>query len=436
MNTGRISILAISLLTLSGMTAQAQAPLRHSVNAAQFLGPNFMQSPYHRVHPLALSDGSLLSYVIETPYERVVVTGTEQAKRRIHEIHATAILRQRSTGGAILGSAKHRTTNLVKTPFRIGKTLVNRAGDISNVEDAVLFIPEQVGSAAGSLLHGVGELGVTAARITKGAGRTKCYGFDCVEKAGEGIWSGFNSLTGKHKASRRLHAEFGTDPQTDNKAYRKEINRLAYANSYTGTALKIGVGQAGVDYLSPAVRGVGYVNNAEFVGGYQDANRQKKFEKSTYRAWGANPRAVDDIFNNKAFTKLTRRRLFNALNVIPDKRFSVRLLHDIANSPNRSYTQSQLALYDYIASLTMRGHIGAYINTAPKPLIALKDGTVILPLYSDYLANSPQLTMTLQSLATQNRQSALHILGHASPEVKQTAQRMGVQVIEWPGRRI
>lgn len=433
---GRISLLAAGFMTLSGLAAHAQTPPTRTVDAAQFLGAEFMQSPYHRVEPRAVSDGYMLRYAIETPYERTVVTGTEQAKLRIHEIHATEMLRQRSTTGAILGSAKDRTTNLVETPYRIGKTVVNRAGEISDVEDAVLFIPEQVGGVAGNLLHGVGELGVTALRITKGAAGTKCSGFGCVEKAGEDIWSGFNSLAGKHNASRRLHAEFGTDPQTDNKAYRKQIDRLAYANAYTGTTIKLSAGQAGIDVISPAFTGVGYVNNAEFVGGYEDAHRQRNREKDAYRSWGANPQAIEGLFKNDAFTKLSRRRLFKALDVIPDKPFAVRLLHDVADSPDRSYTQSHLALYDFIAALTLRGKVAAYINTAPKPLIVSKNGTVMLPLYSDYLGNSPQLTSALQSLAANNRQSALHVLGYASPEAKQTAKRMGVQVIEWPDRGI
>ena len=98
-------------MTLSGVTAHAQTAPARMVDAAHFLSAEFMQSPYHRVEPQAVSDGYLLRYTIETPYERVIVTGTEQAKLRIREIHATEALRQRSTGGAILGSAKDRTTN-------------------------------------------------------------------------------------------------------------------------------------------------------------------------------------------------------------------------------------------------------------------------------------------------------------------------------------
>ena len=143
----------ISVAAAFGSVASAQAPANVPVNAAQFLGAEFMESPHHRVAPQAISDGYLLRYEIETPYERMSVIGTEQTKIRIREIHATELLRQRSTGGEILGSAKDRTTNLVETPYRIGKTLVNRADDISNVGDAVLFVPEQIGHAAGNLLR-------------------------------------------------------------------------------------------------------------------------------------------------------------------------------------------------------------------------------------------------------------------------------------------
>ena len=431
---GRKSLSAISIIAFSAATAHAQPYPQHTVDAAKFLGFEYMQSAHHRVAPLALSDGHMLRYSIETPYEQLVVTGTEQTKQRIHEIHATEALRQRSTGGAIVGAAKDRTTNLVKTPYRIGKTLVNRASDISNVEEAVLFIPKQVGQVASGLIDGVGELGVTALRITKGAAGTECSGFNCVEKAGEDIWSGVNSLAGKHNAARRLHAEFGTDPQTKNNAYRKQINRLAYANAYTGTTVKLGTGQAGIDYLSPAFIGVGYINNAEFVGGYKDAHRQRNHEKNSYKAWGTDPRMVEYLFENDAFTQRNRRRLFTALDAIPDKDLAVTLLHDIADSPNGSHTKSHLALYDHISALAVRGEITGYIYDDPWPLIASNDGTLILPIYSDYLQHTPELIAELKKLKQRNGQSALHVLGYASPEVKQGVRQLDIQVVEWPGR--
>jgi hypothetical protein len=114
------------------------------------------------------------------------------------------------------GAAKDRTSNLVTTPYRLSKDLVDHAGDISGAEDALLFVPQQVGGIVGDLLSGVGELTVTGVRISKGVAGTACSGLGCVEKARDDIWSGVNSLAGKHNAARRLHREFGTDPGTDN----------------------------------------------------------------------------------------------------------------------------------------------------------------------------------------------------------------------------
>ena len=422
--------------TAQTYTAQTNAAQINTtqVNAAQFLGAEYMQSPHHRVLPQAISDGVMLTYTIDTPQQQVSITGTEQAKIRIHEIHATETLRQRSTGGAILDSAKDRTTNLVETPYRIGKTLVNRAGDISNVEEAILFVPEQVLDTAGNLLSGVGELGVTAVRVAKGAAGTKCSGLKCIEKAGSDIWSGVNSLAGKHNASRRFHAEFGTDPQTDNKAYRKQIDRLAYANSYTGTTIKLGAGQAGIEYLSPAFTNVGYVNNAEFVGQYEDAHRQKKHEKVILESWGADPQAIDNFYANTAYTKANRRRLFRALNTLQDKPFAVTLFYGASDIDQRYEADSHVLTYEYIASLAANDEVAAYIANSADPLIALRNGTVILPIYADYLTWSPQLENSLQNLSHSGQRGSLHVLGYAGPRVKQLATQRGIQVVEWPGR--
>ena len=166
------------------------------------------------------------------------------------------------------------------------------------------------------LAKGFEEFGVTIIRISKGAASTKCSGYTCVKKAGTDIWSGFNSLAGKHNASRRLHSEFNTDPETNNKVYRKQIDRLAYANAYTGTTIKLGAGQAGIDYLSDAFMGVGYYNNAEFIVSYEDAHRQRNNEKEILKGWGADTNLVNFFYKNKTYTKKYRRRLFKSLDTI------------------------------------------------------------------------------------------------------------------------
>lgn len=427
--TGCVSTLSISEVpiteTENAKTAQPQ------LDAERFLGADNMQSSSHRVAPQATLQGYMLSYIIETSNEHFVVMGTEQAKTLIREIHATDVLSQRSTAATILNSAKDRTTNLVETPLRLGKTLVSRASEINDVGDAVLFVPDQVGQAMGELLGGVGELAVTGVRVSVGAAGTDCSGLDCVGKAGSDIWSGVNSLAGKHNVSRRLHSEFGTDPETQNESYRRQINRLAYADSYTSTTIKLGAGQAGINYISPAFTGVGYYNNAEFIGQYEDARRQRNAEKKILLSWGADLRSVDGFYQNKAFTKQSRRRFFKALEAIPDKIFSAESLKDAANVQERYKANSLLVTYEYIATLAMNGDVAEYVQDDLGPLIISNDGALIFPLYANYLAWTPQLHSILQSLAKRSDKSAIHVLGFVGADVNQKALPMGVDVVEF-----
>jgi hypothetical protein len=420
-------------VTSSAIMADAfDRSAQRTVDAAQFLGADVLQGPSHRVLPEAVLDGNFIRYNIETSDETMVITGTEQAKIRIREIYATETLKTRSTVGTMLNAVKDRTSNIVETPIRVGATLAERADDVRNVEDAVLFIPKQVGHAAGNLIDGVGELAVTGVRISRGAAGTQCSGVACVNKAGQDIWSGVNSLAGKHNAVRRLHSEFGTDPETENQSYRREVDRVAYADAYVSTSIKLGMGQAGIDYVSPAFTGVGYYNNGEFVGQYEDARRQRNREKEALLGWGAAPSSVEAFYQNRAFTKQNRRRLFAALDIIPDKTFALELFHQSAGIDERHEADSRVAVYAYIAKYEADGDISSYIGTAPAPLFVTADGRHILPVYSDYLTWRPKLENELRRLKSLGQRPMLHVLGAVDEAVTTRAAELSVEVVTVP----
>lgn len=403
-----------------------------TVDAAQFLGVDALQGPSHRVLPDAVLVGHFIRYNIETSDETMVITGTEQAKMRIREIYATQTLKNRSTVGTMLSAVKDRTANIVETPIRVGATLAERANDVRNVEEAVLFIPKQVGHAAGNLIDGVGELAVTGVRISRGAAGTQCAGFGCVNKAGQDIWSGVNSLAGKHNAVRRLHSEFGTDPETENQSYRREVDRVAYADAYVSTSIKLGMGQAGIDYVSPAFTGVGYYNNGEFVGQYEDARRQRNREKAALLTWGADPNSVEAFYQNRAFTKQNRRRLFAALDAMSDKKFALELFHQSAGIDERHEADSRVAVYAYIAKYEADGDVSSYVGTAPAPLFVNADSRHILPVYSDYLTWTPKLEGELRRLKTLGERPMLHVLGAVDEAVSTRASELSVEVVMVP----
>ncbi len=419
-------VLSAYIVTSERAWAELAAPV--TVDAKTFIGSEFMQSPYHFVAPNALSNGVMLTYIIETPMECMSITGTEQARTRIKEIHAAAILRRRSTPGAILGAAKDRTTNLIETPYRVSKSIIDKGTKINSVTDAVLFLPEYALHVTTQLIEGVKELTVTGVRVSKGAANTQCSGLGCIEKAGADVWSGVNSLAGKHNASRRIHAEFGTDPDTRFQSYRRQVDRLAYAEGYTSTTIKLGAGNAGIDYLSPAFTNVGYYNNGEFVSYYEDAHRQRNKEKKALISWGASPQTVNNFYKNRIYTKIQKRRMFKALSSLPNEKFRTKLFLEASQVKSRDAALPTLRKHEYFAMLSEQEQIERYISSEFKPMVILKNQTLILPIYADYLTWNKDLKILINKLAKGTRPKSIHVLGYATPEVTRNSQKKGIVI--------
>lgn len=430
-----IKSLSLSLFALSicivPVAAQAQSGMLSSVQAVDFLGPDWMQGPFHTVSAEATRQGNLLVYSIQTPQGEQRVQGTVATRERIREITATETLRQRSTSGTILESAGGRMLNVVGTPVRVVGNLGSKAKDISSVEEGVLFLPKEVVGASGEIINGVGELAVTGHRIVTSAASTKCEGFQCVEKAGEDIWSGFNSLMGKHNSARRLHSEFGTDPQTDNKDLRRQIDRLAYAESYTATTVKLGVSNAGIEYLSPAMAGVGWYNNGEFVGGYEDAHRQRNFEKETYLSWGASPDLVEKLYRSRNFTKIQRRQLFAALQNIEDNAMRLRFLSETGFIEDRVRARILLAQAMDLGALSQNGRVSAYISNADDLLYLDERGHKTALVYADFIDWSESNKKRVASDRAQGVK-ALRVLGRVSSTFVKEAAHFGISVEQVP----
>ncbi len=425
------TIIGLALGLGASLTAMANP---YQVPAQDFLGAEWMQSPIHRVAPMAQNNGSVNSYSIETPDQVYTVHGTEQARTLIREIHAAHQLRQRSTTGAVVKSIKNRSANMVTTPLRTVKSIGGRLNRVESFEDAAFFIPQTVGEVGGTLMNGVGEMAVTGARIAKGAAGTRCDSFgNCAADAGKDVWSGVNSLVGKHNASRRLHASLGTSPETQNKALKREINRLSYAEAYTGTAFKFGVPAAGLNYVSDYQRGIGWYNNTEFVAGYEDAHRSRNRDKASLETIGVPAQTVDALYANQAFSKTDRTALISAINGIGHSAYTAGFVQDATAASSPYMAKTKVELYKYFAHLAQTGQIADFIN-GPSTMIQLRNGALILPLKVDYLQWTPQSRQAAEFLAQTakggQKPAELHVLGSASPEFKTNVGRMGVKVVD------
>lgn len=412
------------------------------VPAQDFLTPDLMRSSLHQVNTQAYNDGYANNYEITTPHHVYVVQGTRQAIDLIYEIDATERLRQTPTLAAAGKSFKDRTTNLVQTPYRAiagGKARyadAQAAQDKSGVGRSLKSVSSGFGSVFAQLGNGMRELGTTGVRIVSSASGTKCSGFNCISKAGGDVWSGFNSLVGKHAAAKRMHQRIGTDPYSDNQVLQREVSRLAYAESYTGTGYKFGIGAAGIPVVSILAKGVGYYNNTEFVAQYEDAHKRRKAERKLLKNWGVDKEAITSLYRNPVFTHTTRTRLVMTLAKIGSQDMRVKLAEQASISTTRYIGESKLAVYEYLAKLDQGGTISGFVQNAPMAIAVRNNDTLILPFAVDYLQWTQEVAGPIQSFAnlvgnpTPYRHAEIHIRGTASSLFKDNARKLGLSVVE------
>ena len=407
------------------------------VDAASFLGADLMQSPLYRVEPEAWNDGYANTYRITTPKYTYVVQGTQQARIRLREIEATEMLKQKSTAGMAGKAVVERTLNLAATPARAVQGAVDRFGAAENVGDALMVVPSGAAEIVGNLAVGLKELGATGWRITTSAAGTKCQGLGgCVSKAGEDIWSGVNSVVGKHAAAQEIHTALGTNPYSQNKVLQRQVDRLAYADAYVSTAVKIGYTWSGVDILDPLATGVGYYNNGEFVAAYEDAHKGRNREKALLRGWGVSDDDVVKLYASDAFTHISRTQLAKAVSTFGTNDYKARMIREAASSPTRFVAEARVQVFQYLAEMSGSGRIKAFVADLPSAVALDTDGTLILPFAADYLRWTPELAPTITNLSaltgpgTNYPGASIHVLGQASPMFKSRAEALSVRVME------
>lgn len=406
--------------------------------AADFLGAEILQSPLHSVDPQAYNDGFANSYLITSDNATFVVQGTDNARARVLEIAATEKLREKTTVHAIGNALGERGVNLVETPIRAFNGGRDQVSDVSGWKEAGLLVPAGLGNVIKGLAGGIKELGVTGLRITRGAAGTKCSGVGgCVSKASSDVWSGVNSIVGKHEAARRAHASVGTDPYGDNPVLNREVDRISYAEAWTGTSFKLGVTRAGIPFLSGYTSDVGYYNNAEFVSQYEDADRRKNAEIATLQSWGASVEITDRLYNNAAYSPVQRTYMLEALSALGAPQYRVSFLDDASQAPNRFAAQGKLKIAQYFAALASSGEVTGFVENTSLALAISRDGALIMPFVADYLRWSDQIAAPLRDYAALRAPSAnlgkapeLHVLGRADPEFVRRAQSIGLNVIQ------
>lgn len=408
------------------------------VPAVDFLGQDLMKSDLHEVQDQAWNDGYTNTYKIITDKHVYYAQGTQMAKKRIHEIEAIEVLRKQTPFHAAGGTILDRSANLVETPIRAIAGARTRNEEATTINDKLMLVPTGIGGVLQNLAGGLKQIGVTGVRITKGVGGTRCSSIgQCVGKAGRDIWSGMNSITGKHQASRLVHRTVGTDPYTDNKVLQNHVDKLAYTNAYTGLGFKFGLANAGIAFVSPYVTGVGYYNNVEFFSQYEDAEVRRNLEKEMLlNEWGLEQSVIDSFYGNKNFTDTTRTLFLQAATKLSSPDTRIAAISDAADSDTRYVAESKLNIYQYLASMEETGNVDGYVESTTSPIAALNSDTLVLPFTGDYISWTDEIAVPVTRFAEltgpgkQYSNAEIHVLGLSSPQFKQKSQALGLRVIE------
>lgn len=432
MNVLRQTYLAL-ILSL-GWAATCNATPQNTLNAQDFLGAEWMQGPYHRVAPQTINNGQINQYIIETNHGQFTIDGTDQARAFIQEMNAVETLKEKSVVGAAGNAVRRRVVSLIETPIEVVEGVGNRIDTVDSVEDAVLLLPRTGIDIGGQLLNGAGEMVYTGNRIVRKAGGSvsggaKCDGFlNCLSEAGEDVFSGFNSVVGKHSTARRIHAKLGTDKHTRNPYLKKEVDRLSYVESYANTAIRFLAPPTSIDELETYRSVVGNYNGGELVSNYKDAFKPRNEQRDRLIARGVDAELLAKFKDNDNYTKSERLALLGSLETFGPQINLKALIKDAVNADSYYSAQSFVEQYAHLATINAERGIANFEGMA-MPVAMTADGSYIVTLKADYLDLSAESEVLLAEVA-QKPNSELHILGHTSDDFKSRAQDQRIRVLE------
>jgi len=226
--------------------------------------------------------------------------------------------------------------------------------------------------------------------------------------------------------ARKLHAEFGTDDETQNKILQREVDRLSYTRAYTKTGIRLFLPDKGVETLDDYLDAVGFYNNGETVAHYTDRHRPREDQKERLEDRGLPRELIRTFYRNPSFTNRGRISLVDSL-----ERFGHEAnIEPIIERASLVTTQYEAAAFEhryrYLAAVFATNNFQAFNDTS---IMTTQDGRHIQTIMADYLNWAPMTENMTQNLSS-FRNSEIHVLGLASPEFKRSAHSKGVRVFE------
>ncbi len=380
----RLLAAPILAMALGGLAPTEPYESLPALEASEFLAPDLIEGPNHRVDPKAVSDDIFVRYTLTSPLGTFSAESTPLAAVRIREIRAIAELKKVDRLGVAAGAtvdslaamgtgAFHAVTNPVETVKGIGDGIGRLFGQIGRGADRA---KEQVEKKS----------------TPKPGEPTPTTGRQAV-RAGAGVAS---EVLGVTPAMRRWAKKLQIDPYTRNAVLRKELSEVATydaAGRFARVIIPLGV-------VGSVLGTTAVVNDLVWS---KDPDELVTLNESRLKALGMTPKQSSD-FRLSPFYNLTSQTYvvsaLDSLNGVPGRSaFLARAATAETEAEARFYVDSALMMQLFDRS----DPILSISEDLPGACVSGKSGRFVCLYAFDYLVWTEDVAVEIDRITARAR---------------------------------
>lgn len=320
-----------------------------SLKSSDFLAPEWLSSDLHKIAPEARFEQALIVFSITSAHGTEEVAGIEMTKRRVREIHATEVLREKRLAGAAV-------EGITDEGISTAKTLVGAA---KKPVQTIFNIPKGLTSIAKRSASSVENQVKTGGNYTGGP-----------------IKDWFKVSEPKLDLAREL----GVDPYSDYEPLQKQLGRLAGTSAVSGIGLRLIVPGDGIIAAADAGEAASKLNDV-----YRTLPSQLFQENvKMLEELGIPKERASQFLASDVYSPADQSVIIRSLAEIKPAQGVDAYLDAAQAAPDQAhgfmFRRSTELLLAYHRAGNAVSAVGAFGNF---PVAIGKSGRLILPLYSD-----------------------------------------------------
>jgi hypothetical protein len=426
------SILAVAFLLIPPFCAGAAYEPPPTLQASEFLPPDWLRGDHHRIDPDIPTDGFLTRITIQSDFGTFHTAGPGILGVRLREIHALAALRELGEGNGFVSGIRDSAEDTGESLRQLAVEPATTLGGIPNgirrlFESAYRSAKtqrqkkteEQQGSS-GDIAQAPGPGAALPGRATAGASSSE----EPVQGSSAGAGQAAANALGFQDARRDLAKRLGVDPYTTNAVLSAKLDEVAWSAF---------AGHLSVRVATMFVPG-GFVlstssNLADLVWDSRPGDLQIEIERSL-AAMGVEQDSIDRLLRHRWYSLSMQVALAWALEQLDGVRGRSRVM-PLALSVT-SEAQARFVVQSLL--MTARAHRMAEpldsLDVAWTVVARDRSGRLVVTLPVDYLSWNPTIETFVQRQAPPARRRTLHIAGLATAYSRLKLEQYGWEVVE------